>query len=380
MDHWTPADCAAADAWMEDAVSMGFPSLDCANLSIQMLSHLRAKRREQRVQRRNNTAASVAPINSALFAQASGFSNLANMNVARRTVFLPTMPGSRSGSSTPTTSTTPLASLTPVLTTLSSLPTATRRDQLSSEVDQAAANLRTVRNELHRYKEDGLLLAETNHPIDLLRFWEVCSHNDLCILSFTLRLHQDSEKVYPLMFKVALDILPAQASSVPCERIFSSSKETCTLRRNILSAALLEVRQVLKHLYKQERLDFMSQWVSRKEDYSIEYATETAINELVSSGKSDELVDLLRSMESSRAYWTFKYFASWTISSPPIPFFMSPHSQKKVMASHNFLFCGLVIYLPLFSESHRSIRCATRRSEFNSSFQLESTQAGPRQH
>ena len=129
----------------------GIPSLDCANLSIQMLSHLRAKRREQRVQRRNNTAASAAPINSALFAQASGFSNLANMNVARRTVFLPTMPGSRSGSSTPTTSTTPLASLTPVLTTLSSLPTATRRDQLSSEVDQAAANLRTVRNELHRY-------------------------------------------------------------------------------------------------------------------------------------------------------------------------------------------------------------------------------------
>jgi hypothetical protein len=102
------------------------------------------------------------------------------------------------------------------------------------------------------------------------------------------------------MFKVAVDVLPAQASSVPCERIFSSSKETCTLRCNMLSAALLEVLQVLKHLYKQERLDFMSQWMSRKEDYSIEHATETAINELVSSGKSDELVDLLCNMESSR--------------------------------------------------------------------------------
>jgi hypothetical protein len=68
----------------------------------------------------------------------------------------------------------------------------------------------------------------------------------------------------------------------------------------MLSAALLEVLQVLKHLYKQERLDFMSQWIACKEDYSIEHATEAAINELVSAGKSDELVDLLQSMESSR--------------------------------------------------------------------------------
>jgi hypothetical protein len=144
-----------------------------------MLSHLRAKQREQRAQRRNAAAASIIPSNSALLAQASGFSNLANMSVARRTVFLPTMPGSRSGSSTPTTAATPLASLMPVLTTLSGLPTATHRDQPSSQVDQAAANLRTVRNELHRYKEDGLVLVDATHPIDLLRFWEVCSHNSL---------------------------------------------------------------------------------------------------------------------------------------------------------------------------------------------------------
>ncbi|KAH9180199.1 hypothetical protein EDB89DRAFT_1917779 [Lactarius sanguifluus] len=44
-----------------------------------------------------------------------------------------------------------------------------------------------------------------------------------------------------------------ETSSVSCERNFSSSKETCTLRRNLLSSALLEV---LKHVYKQGRLDF----------------------------------------------------------------------------------------------------------------------------
>ena len=54
---------------------------------------------------------------------------------------------------------------------------------------------------------------------------------------------------------------------------------------------MLEILQVLKHLYKQDRLDFISHWVA---DYSIEVATEATIQELVSSSaKTDELLDLL---------------------------------------------------------------------------------------
>lgn len=78
------------------------------------------------------------------------------------------------------------------------------------------------------------------------------------------------------MFNVALDILPVQASAVSCERMFSSSKETCTLRRNLLSPALLEVLQVLKHIFKEGRLDFTSHLIVTEEDYSIESVTETA--------------------------------------------------------------------------------------------------------
>ena len=105
---------------------------------------------------------------------------------------------------------------------------------------------------------------------------------------------QESEKRYPLLFKVALDVLPVQASAVPCERIFSSSKETCTTRRSLLSASLLEILQVLKQLYREKRLDFASHWIANEEDYSIEHATEAAIQELMSAGKTDELLDLLR--------------------------------------------------------------------------------------
>ena len=43
-----------------------------------------------------------------------------------------------------------------------------------------------------------------------------------------------------------MDILPIQASSVPYERVFFSSKETTTLRRNKLHPQLVEALQVLK--------------------------------------------------------------------------------------------------------------------------------------
>jgi len=62
---------------------------------------------------------------------------------------------------------------------------------------------------------------------------------------------------------------------------------------------MLEVLQVLKHLYKQEHLDFTSHWMVTEEDYSIETATAVAIQELVSVARTDELLDLLRNMDNS---------------------------------------------------------------------------------
>ena len=50
-----------------------------------------------------------------------------------------------------------------------------------------------------------------------------------------------------------MDILPIQASSVPCERIFSSSKETITARRNGLTPNFVEALQLLKFATKQGR-------------------------------------------------------------------------------------------------------------------------------
>jgi len=57
-----------------------------------------------------------------------------------------------------------------------------------------------------------------------------------------------------------MDHLPVQATSVPCERVFSSAKDTDTAKRNRISPALMEALQLLKSSLKKERLNFMSGW------------------------------------------------------------------------------------------------------------------------
>lgn len=65
---------------------------------------------------------------------------------------------------------------------------------------------------------------------------------------------------------MAMDYLPIQASAVPCERVFSSSAETDTRRRNRISSLLMEALQMLKFYFKKERLNFTKDWaVTEKE-------------------------------------------------------------------------------------------------------------------
>jgi hypothetical protein len=75
-----------------------------------------------------------------------------------------------------------------------------------------------------------------------------------------------------------MDYLPIQATSVPCERVFSSAKETDTAKRNRMSPVLMEALQLLKFALKKQRLDFIHGW---------------ATPEVAMSGKSKPDCDLL---------------------------------------------------------------------------------------
>lgn len=52
-----------------------------------------------------------------------------------------------------------------------------------------------------------------------------------------------------------MDVLASQASSVPCERLFSGSKQTATDRRARLGNARFEELQMMKHSWKLSLID-----------------------------------------------------------------------------------------------------------------------------
>jgi hypothetical protein len=63
---------------------------------------------------------------------------------------------------------------------------------------------------------------------------------------------QEHQHQYPRIFRLAMDIIPIQASSVPCERVFSSGKQTMSPRRGRISAQLMEALQILKFSIRRE--------------------------------------------------------------------------------------------------------------------------------
>ncbi|QRV97805.1 hAT family dimerization protein [Ceratobasidium sp. AG-Ba] len=70
--------------------------------------------------------------------------------------------------------------------------------------------------------------------IDLVKYWSI-------------------QRMLPLLQLISKDVLPAQASSVSSERIFLSSKLTCTRARNKISVQTVEKLQILKHSIRYRR-------------------------------------------------------------------------------------------------------------------------------
>ena len=90
---------------------------------------------------------------------------------------------------------------------------------------------------------------------------------------------------------MAMDYLPIQASSVPCERIFSSSAETSTKRRNRIGSLLMEALQMLKYRLKNERLDFMDDWITPEQQMLNDDPDHDLLHMLVNTTDHQDVVD-----------------------------------------------------------------------------------------
>lgn len=87
-----------------------------------------------------------------------------------------------------------------------------------------------------------------------------------------------------------MDILPIQASAVPCERIFSSSKLTMTQQRTRIHPRTMEALQVLKFSTKDglelSFTDGMDEDTEMRELEEVMAGLEFVPNELTSFGDS----------------------------------------------------------------------------------------------
>lgn len=117
---------------------------------------------------------------------------------------------------------------------------------------QARVETSTDEEEFLKYKNARLSPEET----DLVSFWEVSNSLHFIYSKYNCFVQQISRHEYPKLFRVAMNYLPIQASSVPCEHVFSSAGETDTKRRNRISPVLMEALQILKFIYKKDRLNF----------------------------------------------------------------------------------------------------------------------------
>ncbi|KAH9164363.1 ribonuclease H-like domain-containing protein, partial [Lactarius sanguifluus] len=178
--HWELRDCVAAEIWLEEAMLLYSQSTRLAE---------KARQRRRPGPQAGPRLAAVPRLNivtSASRSQARGFAGLSSLTTIRRTACLPST-STRSRSSSPYLSAQSSASPPPTNTL-------TAEQMASQDAKDAARDLTVVKSEIYRWKQAPLRTMD--EKFDLVCFWEAI------------------ETDFPLMFNVAVDILPVQASSV----------------------------------------------------------------------------------------------------------------------------------------------------------------------
>ncbi len=165
------------------------------------------------------------------------------------------------------------------------------------DIGESDSDTQTVEQEYQAYVTGKL----SKHEEGILKFWEVgwCC---VMILWSMLTVLQNNCTTFPTLFAIAMDYILVQASSVPCERVFSSSAETDMKRRNCINPMLMEALQMLKFHLKKKRLDFMVGWMT-KEKQMVEDSLERDFLQKVLQESLKDQLDILDAIIQADKDW-----------------------------------------------------------------------------
>ena len=131
--------------------------------------------------------------------------------------------------------------------------------------------------------------------LEILKFWEVRrTRRTSDIRSIANRTSQVNGSRFPTLLAMAMDYLPVQATSVSCERVFSSSAETDTKRQNRIHPFLMEALQMVKFHLKKERLNFTSSWVTEEKEMDVDDPDTDLLGELTKGTDNKAVLDQIQ--------------------------------------------------------------------------------------
>ena len=153
---------------------------------------------------------------------------------------------------------------------LSPSPTlAVQPDSLATDFDRWRWELlnqnqdRGWQDELKSY----LVPCDVSKDVDLVEWWQVCANGHFSPCTYN-SCPQTNQRQFPTLARIALDVLPAQASSVPCERLFSSAKLVATNLRSRLGAERFEEIQLLKWHWRSSLPDLAQ--INSDQEYTLD--------------------------------------------------------------------------------------------------------------
>jgi hypothetical protein len=122
-------------------------------------------------------------------------------------------------------------------------------DDDDDEIILPIRQIRKIKSITPRQEAESYLVDMASSS-NILSYWAVRIFVRLSNLGQLSDFFQVQSTRWSSVFRLSLDLLSAQGTSVPCERVFSSAKLTKSDLRNRLSPELMEATQVLKFTLK----------------------------------------------------------------------------------------------------------------------------------